>query len=68
VTVAAVRGSHESAGFGLVVTPLPGSGPVYAGRVLAQPSGSVLGILPVASALTWIPLPQVRASLATAAP
>jgi hypothetical protein len=68
VTVAAVRGSHESAGFGLVVTPLPGSGPVYAGRVLAQPGGSVLGILPVASALTWIPLPRVRASLATAAP
>ncbi len=68
VTIASARGSHESAGFGLVVTPLPGSGPVYAGRVLAQPGGSVLGILPVASALTSVPLPQVRNSLATTAP
>jgi len=68
VTVASARGPPESAGFGLVVTPLPGCGPVYAGRVLAQPGGSVLGILPVASALTSVPLPQVRNSLATTAP
>lgn len=68
VTIAAARGAHESAGFGLVLTPLPGSGPVYAGRVLAQAGGGVVGILPVASALTSVPLPQVRATLTTAAP
>jgi hypothetical protein len=68
VGIAAVKGAHESAGFGLVLTPLPGSGPVYAGAVIAQQSGSVLGILPVTSALTSVPLPQVRGSLATTAP
>ena len=68
LSIAAVRGAHESAGFGLVLTPLAGSGPVYAGAVIAQAGGTVLGILPVASALTSVPLPRVRGSLATTAP
>ena len=51
-----------------MLTPLAGSGPVYAGRVVAQAGGNVLGVIPVASALTWVPLPAVRDSLTTAAP
>ena len=68
VSVAAPRGSRPGAGVGVVLTPLPGSGPVYAGRVLAQQNGNVLGILPVTSALTTVPLPPVRGTLATTAP
>jgi hypothetical protein len=68
VKIAAPRGSHWGAGFAVVLTPLPGSGPVYAGRVLASKSGTVLGIIPVASALTWISLPPVRDSLTTSTP
>jgi hypothetical protein len=47
----------------LVVTPLPGSGPVYGGRVISA-GGSVLSIMPVPSSLTWIPLPGVSESVA----
>ena len=54
--------------FAVVLTPLPGSGPVYAGRVLSQGRGSVLGIMPVASALTSVPLPAVRSAPVTAQP
>lgn len=68
VTIAAPRGAHPGAGFAAVLTPLPGSGPVYAGRVLAQADGGVLGIIPVASALTRVPLPAVRSTLLTVAP
>ena len=50
-----------------MVTPLAGSGPVYAGRVVTQ-AGVVRSILPVASALTWVPLPAVRNSVTTALP
>jgi hypothetical protein len=48
--------------FALVVTPLSGSGPVYAGRVISS-GGSVQSVLPVPSSLTWIPLPGVEDSL-----
>jgi len=51
----------------VVITPQPGSGPVYAGRVLTV--GSALqSILPVLSSPTWIPLPGVRDSLTTVLP
>jgi hypothetical protein len=50
-----------------VLTPLPGSGPLYAGGVLAR-GGTVLTIIPVASALTRVWMPSVRDSLSTAAP
>jgi hypothetical protein len=49
--------------FMLVVTPLPGSGPVYGGNVMAA-HGSLLAIMPVPSSLTWIPLPGVSESVA----
>jgi len=68
VEITAPRGSHGGAGFAVVLTPLPGSGPVYAGRVLASKGGTVLGIMPVASALTRVPLPLVRDSLMTSTP
>ncbi len=68
VMIAVPRGAHPGAGFAIVLTPLPGSGPVYAGGVLAQAHGSVFGIMPVASALTSVPLPAVRDSLMTVAP
>jgi len=47
--------------FAIVITPLAGSGPVYAGRVLTV-DGTVKSIFPVLSALTTVPLPQVRDS------
>jgi hypothetical protein len=68
VKITAPRGSHWGTGFAVVLTPLSGSGPVYAGRVLASRGGTVLGVMPVASALTWAPLPPVRDSLITATP
>jgi len=68
VKITAPPGSHWGSGFAVVLTPLPGSGPVYAGCVLATKSGTVLGIMPVASALTWVPLPSVRDSLITSTP
>jgi hypothetical protein len=53
--------------FAVVITPLAGSGPVYAGRVVTS-NGSVRSILPVTSALTWVPLPTVHDSVTTALP
>jgi hypothetical protein len=54
-------GSRATA-FSLIVTPLAGSGPVYAARIIN--SGGVQSILPVPSSPTWIPLPSVQDSLA----
>jgi Family of unknown function (DUF5719) len=65
VPVAAPAGSKAS-GFAIVVTPLSGSGPVYAGRVISA-GGIVQSILPVPSSLTWIPLPAVQVSLSAIA-
>ena len=47
---------------GIVVTPLPGSGPVYAAR-LAIAGGAVVNVLPISSSPTRIDLPRVRQSL-----
>lgn len=55
------KGSRASE-FALVVTPLAGSGPVYAGRVITL-GRTVQSIIPVPSSLTWIPLPAVQSSL-----
>ena len=46
----------------VVVTPLPGSGPVYAARV-ALSGGSVVTVLPIGSSPTVVNLPSVRESL-----
>jgi hypothetical protein len=48
--------------FTVVVTPLPGSGPVYGGSAISV-GGSWQSILPVPSSLTWIPVPGVSESL-----
>jgi Family of unknown function (DUF5719) len=67
VTLTPRRPAVRPSAFAVVVTPLAGSGPVYAGRVTSV-GGVVRSILPVASSLTWIPLPAVRSSLTTALP
>lgn len=61
-------GSAKAAAFGVVITPLPGSGAVYAGRVLDGPRGTVLGVLPVASAPTLAALPAAEDSLLAVTP
>jgi hypothetical protein len=60
-------GSRHGAAFAVIVTPLPGSGPVYAGRVITTSGrgGAVESILPVPSALTVVPLPPVQGALVT---
>jgi hypothetical protein len=56
--------SHGTA-FAVVVTVQAGSGPLYVGRVITASGkgGALQSILPVASALTTVPLPRVRAAL-----
>jgi hypothetical protein len=61
ITARPPKGS-KAAEFALVVTPIAGSGPVYAGRVIAE-GRTVESIVPVPSSLTWIPLPAVQNSL-----
>ena len=51
--------------FALVITPQPGSGPVYAAR-LADVGHVVQTVLPVVSSPTRIELPYVRSSLVSA--
>jgi hypothetical protein len=53
--------------FAVVITPLAGSGPVYAGRIVTQ-NGVARSILPVTSALSSVPLPAVSSSLTAALP
>lgn len=65
-TVVAALTAH-SAPFAVVVTPQGGSGPVYAGRVVAQ-NGVTRALLPMTSALSWVPLPTVSNSLGAALP
>jgi hypothetical protein len=67
VTLAVPREAGRPSPFAVVITPLAGSGPVYAGRVVTQ-GGAVRSILPVTSSLTWVPLPAVRNSVTTALP
>jgi Family of unknown function (DUF5719) len=52
----------KTADFAVLVAPLPGSGPVYVGRVISKGTAT-RSILPIASALTWVPLPVTRDSL-----
>jgi hypothetical protein len=60
-------GSARRSPFAVVITPLAGSGPVYAGRVLTV-GGTVESIFPVLTALTSVPLIPVRDSLDAALP
>jgi hypothetical protein len=68
VKVGRPAGLRPGSGFAVMITPLAGAGPLYAGWVAAQASGGVVSIIPVASALTWVPLPAVRDSVTRAAP
>ena len=61
-TVKAPKGAKHDSAFALVITPLPGSGPLYAARVEIQGRSSVVSIIPAASALSTISLPPVRDS------
>jgi hypothetical protein len=62
VPLHAVPGSPRGTPFAVVITPLAGSGPVYAGRVITGTGagGALQAMLPVASALVTVPLPGVR--------
>jgi len=62
VPVKAPSGAKHDSAFALVITPLPGSGPLYAARVETQDHSSVVSIIPAASALSTISLPPVRDS------
>ena len=67
VTLPTPKQAGRPSPFAVVITPVAGSGPVYAGRVVSA-NGSVRSILPVVSALTWVPLPVVHNSVTTALP
>jgi hypothetical protein len=61
--VKAPPGSKHGVPFTVVITPLPGSGPLYAARVETQGQNTV-SIIAAGSALTTIGLPPVRDSYA----
>jgi hypothetical protein len=60
---------HKSA-FSVLITPLAGSGQLYAGRVVigSGTGGKVQSLLPVISTLTTVPLPKVQNTFITTAP
>ena len=60
--VTAPRGTRRGSAFAVVITPLAGSGPLYAARVETQGQNTIVSILPATSALTTISLPPVRDS------
>jgi hypothetical protein len=70
VSLRAIRGAPRGTPFAVVITPQAGSGPVYAGRVImGNGAGAALqALLPVASALTTVPLPPVHQAAITASP
>jgi Family of unknown function (DUF5719) len=65
--LATPAGARRGSAFAVLVTPLPGSGPVYAGRVVMSSGkgGALQSVLPVSSALTVVPLPGVQGALVT---
>jgi hypothetical protein len=68
VPVTAPRGVKAGSAFAVVITPLPGSGPLYAARVETQGQSAVVSIIPAISALTTINLPPVRESYSAISP
>jgi hypothetical protein len=62
VRVADPRGARHATAFAIVITPLAGSGPVYAARVETQGQNTVVSIISAVSALNTISLPPVRDS------
>jgi hypothetical protein len=67
LTLPVPRQGGRAVSFAVIVTPLAGSGPVYAGRVVTQ-AGAVQSILPVSSSLSWVPLPAVHSSVSAGLP
>jgi Family of unknown function (DUF5719) len=61
-------GARPGSAFAVVITPLAGSGPLYAARVETQGQNAVVSIVPAISALTTITLPPVRDSYAAISP
>jgi hypothetical protein len=68
VPVAAPPGAKAGSAFAVVITPLPGSGPLYAARVETQGQSTVVSIIPAVSALTTISPPPVRESYSAISP
>jgi hypothetical protein len=70
VALKALPGTPRGTPFAVVISPLAGSGPVYAGRVISAggTGGALQALLPVASALVTVPLPPVRNEAISAAP
>ncbi|HET9969922.1 MAG TPA: DUF5719 family protein [Streptosporangiaceae bacterium] len=66
--VTAPKGAKHGSAFAVVITPLAGSGPVYAARVETKEQSTVVSIIPAASALTTINLPPVRNSYSAISP
>jgi hypothetical protein len=62
VPAALPRDARHGSAFAIVITPLTGSGPLYAARVETQGQGTVVSIIPAVSALTTITLPSVTDS------
>jgi hypothetical protein len=70
VALKAVPGAPRGAPFAVVISPLAGSGPVYAGRVISASGkgGALQSLLSVASSPVTIPLPAVRNEAISAEP
>jgi Family of unknown function (DUF5719) len=66
--VKAPHGAKGGSAFAVVITPLAGSGPVYAARVETQGRSTVVSIIPAASALSTISLRPVRNSYDAVSP
>ncbi len=60
--VKAPQGAKHGSAFAVIITPLAGSGPLYAARVETQGQNTIVSVIPAVSALTTISLPPVRDS------
>jgi Family of unknown function (DUF5719) len=63
-------GARHKPAFSVMITPMAGSGPLYAGRVIIDSGagGKVQSLLPVSSVLTMVPLPHVQDTFITTTP
>ena len=68
VPAAPPRGARHGSAFAIVITPLTGSGPLYAARLETQGQNTVVSIIPAISALTTITLPPVHDSYDAVSP
>ena len=62
------RGARRGSAFAVVITPLAGSGLLYAARVETRGQDTIVSILPAVSALTTLSLPPVRDSYDAVSP